>query len=73
MDILERIDDYLNEGWSEPKGEFAGWIAMYGGKTIEIPKDSASGIYQAKQIAIKQLKVPKSKQGLLAIKPGYED
>lgn len=68
-DIIEKIDDYLNEG----KEEFAGWVAIYNGKRIEIPKEDASGIYQAKQIAIKQLKVPKSKQGLLSIKPGYDE
>lgn len=67
MDILDKIDNFLNEG------EVAGWIAIYNGKRVEIDKSEASGIYQAKQIAIKKLKVPKSKVGLLAIKPGYND
>ena len=48
-----------------------GYIAFYNGKRIEIPLE-IGGIYDAKLEAIKQLKVPKSKQGLLAIAPGYE-
>jgi len=48
-----------------------GYIAFYNGKRIEIPLE-IGGIYNAKLEAIKQLKVPKSKQGLLAIVPGYE-
>lgn len=64
-DILEKIDEYLTEA--------DGWIAIYNGKRVEITKDEADGIYGAKQIAIKKLKVPKSKQGLLAIKPAYND
>lgn len=63
----------LNEDWAEPKGDFAGWVAIYNGKRIEIGKDEANSIYEAKQIAIKKLKVPKSKIGLLAIKPGYNE
>jgi len=50
-----------------------GWIAIYNGKQVEIPKHSASGIYGAKQIALKVLKVPKSKSGLLAIEPAYDE
>ena len=52
--------------------KFAGWIAMYGGKKLEIKKSEADGLYPAKQLAIKHFKVPKSKQGLLAIKPAHE-
>ena len=48
-----------------------GYIAFYNKKRIEIPLD-IGGIYDAKLEAIKILKVPKSKQGLLAIAPGYE-
>lgn len=49
-----------------------GWIAIYGGKKLEIKmgKD-ADSLYSAKQFAMKELKVPKSKKGLLAIKPAY--
>lgn len=53
--------------------KMAGWIAMYNGKKLEIKKSEADGIYGAKQLAIKKLKVPKSKQGLLAIEPAYDD
>ena len=48
-----------------------GYIAIYNGKKIEMPLD-IGGIYEAKLEAIKQFKVPKSKQGLLVIAPGYE-
>lgn len=51
-----------------------GWIAFYNGKKLEIPKsDVDGGIYEAKQKAIKELKVPKSKIGLLSIKPAYNE
>ncbi len=51
----------------------AGWIAIYNGKQVEIRKDEADSLWGVKQIAIQRLKVPKSKVGLLAIAPGYED
>lgn len=61
--------DKLNEGNS-----CDGWIAFYNGKKLEIPKsDIDGGIYEAKQKAIKELKVPKSKIGLLSIKPAYNE
>jgi len=60
-------------GWSKPSGKFAGWIAIYNRKQLEIKKDEADGIYGAKQLAIKHFKVPKSKQGILAIAPAYEE
>lgn len=41
-----------------------GYIAFFNSKQIEI---YASSLYEAKQKAIQQLKVPKSKQGLLAV------
>lgn len=41
-----------------------GYIAFYDGLLIEI---HAKSLYEAKVEAIKQLKVPKSKQGLLAV------
>ena len=41
-----------------------GYLAFYNDKEIEI---RAEGLYAAKLEAIKQLKVPKSKQGLLAV------
>jgi hypothetical protein len=65
MNLIER---YLGEG-----DKIAGWIAIYNGKKLEIKKSEANGIYGAKQLAIKKLKVPKSKQGLLAIEPAYDD
>ena len=51
--------------------ELKGWIAIYNGRKLEIKKSEASGIYQAKLIAIDKLRVPKSKQGYLAIEPAY--
>jgi len=53
--------------------KFAGWIAFYGGKQLEIKKSEADGIWPAKQLAIKHFKVPKSKLGLLAIAPAEEE
>jgi len=53
--------------------KFAGWIAIYRGKELEIKKSEADGIWPAKQLAIKHFKVPKSKLGLLAIAPAHEE
>ena len=50
-----------------------GWIAFYNGKKLEINKSEVDNLYSAKQIAIKELKVPKSKLGLLSIKPAYNE
>jgi hypothetical protein len=55
------------------KDDFAGWIAFYSGKKLEIPKENATNIGEAKEIAITHFKVPKSKRGLLAIEPAYEE
>ena len=57
----------------EASEDFAGWVAIYNNNRIEIDKSEAKDISQAKQIAIKKLKVPKSKVGLLAIAPGYNE
>ena len=51
--------------------EFAGWIAIYNNKRVEIEKTEATDLYGAKQLAIKLLKVPKSKTGILSIAPAY--
>jgi len=53
--------------------QMAGWIAIFNGKKLEIKKEEAKDLYNAKLLAIKKLKVPKSKQGLLAIEPAYDD
>jgi preprotein translocase subunit YajC len=53
--------------------EVAGWIAMYNGQKFEIKKDQAKDLYDAKLKAIAHFKVPKSKQGLLAIKAAYNE
>ena len=50
----------------------SGYIAIYEGKRLEILKEDAKDLYAAKLIAIKHWKIPKSKQGLLSIEPGYE-
>lgn len=70
MDILDRLNMKLDE---MAKGDFAGWVAFYGGKRIEITKDEAKDLWGATQLARQKFKVPKSKQGLMAIKPGYEE
>lgn len=54
--------------------EVDGWVAMYNGKRLEIPNDgTVKGIAGAKAKAIKDLKVPKSKIGMLAIKPAVNE
>ena len=53
--------------------KFAGWIAFFKGKKLEIRKDQAKDLWGAKQIAMKTLKVPNSQKGLLAIEPAYEE
>lgn len=55
------------------ESKMAGWIAFYNGKKVEIKKSEANDLYGAKMKAAKMLKVPKSKMGLLAIKPGYNE
>jgi hypothetical protein len=54
-DVLDDSSDYLENG---------GFIAFYNNKKVNIEADS---LYEAKQKAIEELKVPKSKQGLLAV------
>ena len=55
--------------------KFAGWIAFYNKEKLEIKpkKGEIDSLYDAKQAAIKHFKVPKSKQGLLAIEPAHEE
>jgi hypothetical protein len=54
-------------------GDFAGWVAIFNGKKLEIDKSQAKDLYNAKLFAIKTLKVPKSKVGMLAIKPAVSE
>ncbi len=67
----DRMGETLEESIDEGK-KFAGWIAIHGGKKLEIKKSEAKDLYAAKQLAIKKLKVPKSKVGLMAIDVAYE-
>jgi hypothetical protein len=71
-----KIDSSWTKGLSESvneAGNFAGWIAGFNGKKIEIKKGEAKDLWGAKQLAVKQLKVPKSKMGLLWIKPAVDE
>jgi len=52
---------------------FAGWIAFYKNKRIEIKKTEANDLWGAKQLAVKLMKVPKYGIGCLAIAPAYND
>jgi hypothetical protein len=54
--------------------KIAGWIAFYNKNRLDIEygKD-ATDLYKAKQFAIKHFKVPKSKQGMLAIAPATNE
>ena len=53
--------------------EFAGYIAHYNGQKHEIKSHEAKDLYDAKQKAITHFKIPKSKHGLLSVKPGYNE
>lgn len=72
-EIKEKSPDDIEEDWKKPEGDFAGWVAQFQGKRIEITKDEANSLYDAKLKAIEKLKVPKSKIGLLSIQPGYNE
>ena len=65
------FNPFKSESVNEDK--FAGWIAGYNGKKIEIKKGEAKDLYNAKLLAIKKLKVPKSKVGLMFIKPAVDE
>lgn len=67
------LNEDIEEDWNQPKEGFAGWVAIYQGNRIEIPKDEANSLYDAKLKAIEKLNVPKSKLGLLVIQPGYDE
>lgn len=75
LDVIDRDikkgkikDESVNEA-----GDFAGWVAIFNGKKLEIDKSQAKDLYNAKLFAIKTLKVPKSKVGMLAIKPAVSE
>jgi hypothetical protein len=69
---LESIE--LEEILDEASGDFAGWVAFdHKGNRIEISKDEATSIFGAKKLAIAKLKVPKSKESMVAIAPAVEE
>ena len=72
---MEWVKDLYSDTKNESVNEstFAGWIAGYNGKKIEIKKGEAKDLYNAKLLAIKKLKVPKSKVGLMFIKPAVDE
>ena len=72
-EIKEKSPKDVDENWEKPEGDFAGWVAIYQGKRIEIPKNEANSLYDAKLKAIEKLRVPKSKVGLLVVQPGYNE
>ncbi len=65
--------EYRNAQGKPMGEEFAGWVAHYNGQKHEIQKHQAKDLYDAKKKAIEHFKVPKHKQGLLAVKPGYNE
>jgi len=69
------FNQWIKEVKINEKEKFAGWIAFYNKDKLEIkPKKGViDSLNDAKQAAIKHFKVPKSKQGLLAIEPAYEE
>lgn len=66
---LHAVVNY-DEDPSDSEEKQTGYVAIYNSNRIEIPL-SIGDLYAAKCEAIRILKVPKSKQGLLAIAPGY--
>lgn len=67
VSIREEKEEQINEE------KLAGWIAFYNKQKVEIELDKdAKDLYSAKQFAMKYFRVPKSKQGLLAVEPAYE-
>ena len=67
------FNPFKNESVNEI-AKFAGWVAIdHKGKRLEIKKSEAKDLYNAKLFAIKKLKVPKSKESMLVIKPGYNE
>ena len=66
--------EYKGESVVNEIAKFAGWVAIdHKGKRLEIKKSEAKDLYNAKLFAIKKLKVPKSKESMLVIKPGYNE
>ena len=85
---LERVLADEELGWADPDlaeyieeailieaaGDFAGWIAIdHKGTRLEIKADEAKDLWAAKKLAIAKLRVPKSKEGMLAIAPAVEE
>ena len=67
-------ESVVNESVVKEAIDFAGWVAIdHKGKRLEIKKSEAKDLYNAKLLAIKKLKVPKSKESMLAIKPAYNE
>ena len=73
-DLKAAHKEHMNEEITiEESDKFAGWIAHYNGQKHEIKKHEAKDLYDAKQKAIAHFKAPKSKHGLLAVKPAYNE
>ena len=69
-DYISTVANYLTAEMNE---EFAGWVAHYNGQKHEIKSHEAKDLYSAKQKAIAHFKIPKSKHGLLSVKPGVNE
>jgi hypothetical protein len=65
--------EYRNAQGKPMGEEFAGYIAHYNGQKYEIKSHEAKDLYDAKQKAIAHFKIPKSKHGLLSVKPGVNE
>lgn len=65
--VTHFVADYLLDRGQEP---IVGWIAFWRGKRCEIQRnDKTDSLWQAKQVALAELGVPKSEHGMLAIVP----
>ena len=69
----KRALEKMKEEVDQIEEEIAGWIAHYNGQKHEIKKHEAKDLYDAKQKAIAHFKAPKSKHGLIAVKPAYNE
>ena len=65
--------EYRNAQGKPMGEEFVGYIAHYNGQKHEIKSHEAKDLYDAKQKAIAHFKIPKSKHGLLSVKPGVNE
>jgi hypothetical protein len=63
-ETIEKMEEYVEKTHNANNMAEGGFVAIYNGKKINI---EANSLYAAKLKAIQELKVPKSKEGLLSV------